>query len=120
MVETCEFFRTIIAGCEVHIHTDHLNNTVLAQALSHPDKILRMLLKVEHLVKPRWIFAPGQAQFGDGLSRNPPDRGVTRGHAEDKAHLPKTLAEVFEEVSNLRIVSSDLVDDSAAIAQARL
>ena len=43
VIETCEHFRSIAAGAEVVIHTDHLNNTVLNQALLNPDKILRLL-----------------------------------------------------------------------------
>ena len=43
-------FRSIVAGAYVEIHTDHLNNTVLNQALSNHDKILRMLLKIVCLV----------------------------------------------------------------------
>ena len=46
-------FRSIVAGAIVEVHTDHLNNTVVNQALSNPDKILRMLLKIDSLVLPR-------------------------------------------------------------------
>ena len=53
VVEMTEHFRSVIAGSEVIIHTDHLNNTLLNLALSHPDKILRMLLKIEALIIPR-------------------------------------------------------------------
>ena len=56
------------------IPTDHFNNTVMKVALKQPDKILRMLLKVEALVVPRWVYAPGRGQLGDGLSRNPEDQ----------------------------------------------
>ena len=92
-------FRTIVAGMEVVIHTDHLNNTVLGQNLTSPDKILRMLLKIEGLVKPRWQFAPGNTQVGDGPSRNPEDRDAARGESEGKDHMPKTLTEAFKAVS---------------------
>ena len=90
----------MLAGSEAIIHTDHLNTTVLNQALSKPDKILRMLLKVESLIIPRWVFAPGRGQIGDGFSRNPPDRDTVREESETKLHMPKTLGEAFEVVAN--------------------
>jgi len=46
VVEALEHFRSVVAGMSVFIHTDHLNNTSHTTALSYPDKILRMLLKV--------------------------------------------------------------------------
>ena len=76
------------------IHTDHLNNTVLGENLTSPDKILRMLL-IEGLVKPPWKFSPGNTQIGVGFSRNPEDRDEVRGESEGKAHMPRTLAETF-------------------------
>ena len=85
VIEICEHFRSVVAGSLVIIHTDHLNNTVMNLALSHPDKILRMLLKVEALIVPRWVFAPGRGQIGDGFSRNPPDRDQVRQEVEEKA-----------------------------------
>ena len=118
VVEMTEHFRSIIAGSEVIIHTDHLNNTVLNLALSHPDKILRMLLKIEALIIPRWVFAPGRGQFADGFSRNPEDRDKVRLESEEKGHMPKTLAEAFEVVAKCRIDGS-LVDDGESITQLR-
>ena len=47
-------FRSVIGSFEVVIHTDHLNNTVLATDLKNPDKILRLLLKIDSLIKPKW------------------------------------------------------------------
>ena len=94
-----EHFRSVVAGSEVIIHTDHLNNTVLNLALSHPDKILRMLLKVEALIVPRWVFAPGRGQLADGFSRNPEERDKVRQESENKEDMPKTLAEAFEIVA---------------------
>jgi len=104
-------FRSIVAGAVVEIHTDHLNNTVVNQALSNPDKILRMLLKVDSLVLPRWSFAPGRGQFGDGLSRNPPDRDSVREQSELRLGAPKTLGEAFAAVANTTLEGSDLIDD---------
>ena len=100
-----------------HVHTDHLNNTVLAQSLSQPDKILRMLLKVKHLIHPHWIFTFGQAQVGEGVSRNPPDRDEVRGQQEEKSHLPQTLGEAFAAVAHMHLDGSELVDDSDGITQ---
>ena len=79
----------------VAIHADHLNNTVLGENLTSPGKILRMLLKIEGLVKPQWKFSPGNTQIGDGFSRNPEDRDEVRGESEGKAHMLRTLAEAF-------------------------
>ena len=117
VIEACEFFRSMVAGCEVHVHTDHLNNTILGDKLSHPDKILRMLLKLESLVRPKWFFAPGQSQFGDGLSRNPEDRDEVRGQSETKSHLPATLAEAFAVVEKRGTKHHDLIDDAEAATQ---
>ena len=104
-------FRSIVAGALVEIHTEHLNNTVLNQALSNPDKVLRMLLKIDALVHPRWSFAPGRGQFGDGPSRNTPDRAQVREESENKIGAPKTLAEVFAAVAKSTLEGSDVVDD---------
>jgi len=79
----------MLARAEVIVHTDHLNNIVLNLALTRPDKILRMLLKVEALIIHRWTFAPGRGQLGDGLSRNPEDPDQDRQESDDKSHLPK-------------------------------
>ena len=116
VILACEHFRSILAGAEVVIHTDHLNNTVMNLALKQPDKILRMLLKVEALVVPRWVYAPRRGQLGDGFSRNPEDRDKVRGESEDKHHLPKTLAEAIELVSKCRL-SGGIVDDAEGVTQ---
>ena len=113
-------FRSIVAGAHVEIHTDHLNNTVLSQALSSPDKILRMLLKIDSLVHPTWFFSPGRNQFGDGLSRNPPDRDLVREQVESNRGAPRTLAEVFEVVANSTLDGVDLVDDCEKYIQSRV
>jgi len=110
-------FRTIVAGQEVVIHTDHLNNTVLGENLTSPDKILRMLLKIEGLVRPRWVFAPGSTQFGDGLSRNPEDRETAREQAEGKQHMPKTLAEAFSACAGTTLVGKPIEDDTELYTQ---
>ena len=80
-----------MAGVAVAIHTDHLNSTVLNQALKQPDKILRMLSKIEALLVPQGQLSPGRGQTGDGISRNPVDRGDARFNAEKKPHMPKQL-----------------------------
>mgnify|MGYP003321314757 CR=1 FL=1 len=116
MILACEHFRSVVAGAEVIIHTDHLNNTDMNLALKQPDKILRMLLKVEALIVPRWMYAPGRGQIGDGLSRNPEDRDRVRQESEDRSHLPKTLAEAFELVSKCRL-DGGLVDDCEAVTR---
>ena len=113
-------FRSIVAGAHVEIHTDHLNNTVLSQALSNPDKILRMLLKIDSLVHPNWTFAPGRGQFGDGLSRNPPDRDVVRDAVESHIGAPKTLAEAFQVVAKSTLDGAELIDDCETYTQARM
>ena len=95
MLQTLLHFRTILTGQEVVIHTDHLNNTVMGANLTSPDKILRMLLEVEAMVRPTWVFAPGNVQFGDGLSRNSEERDEVRDQVETKSELPKTWAEAF-------------------------
>ena len=99
VAKALEDFRSVVAGITFYMHTDHLNNTSHTTALSYPDKILRMLLKVESLVSPIWMFEPGGCQFGDGLSRNPEGQGEARIEAEGKKHLPATLGEAFELVS---------------------
>ena len=71
-------FRAVVTGHKVVIHTDHLNNTVMGAVLTNPDKILRMLLKIESVVHPLWTFSPGNTQVGDGFSRNPEDRDTVR------------------------------------------
>ena len=105
-------FRTVVAGQDVVIHTDHLNNTVLGERLTSPDKILRMLLKIEGLVKPRWVFAPGSTQCGDGISRNPPDRDEAREKSEGKAHMPSTLADAFSIATRTSLEGQKLMDDT--------
>ena len=49
---TLMYFRNLVTGTVAVIHTDHLNNTVLGESLTGSDKILRMWLKTEGLVKP--------------------------------------------------------------------
>ena len=46
-VEVLTHFYSLLAGLVVILHTDHLNSTVLSQALRQPEKVLRMLLRVE-------------------------------------------------------------------------
>ena len=70
-----------------------------------------MLLKVEALIIPRWMFTPGRGQIGDGLSRNPEDRDAVRQESEEKSHLPKTLSEAFATVAKCRL-NGDLIDDA--------
>ena len=106
-----------MAGVAVAIHTDHLNSTVLNQALKQPDKILRMLSKIEALLVPQGQLPPGRGQTGDGISRNPVDRGDARFNAEEKPHMPKTLREAFEVVSKIGLDGPNLVDDAEAYTQ---
>ena len=73
----------------VVIHIGHLNNTVLGENLTSPDKILRMLLKIDGWAKPQCKFSPGNTQIGDGFSRNPKDRDEVRGESEGKAQMPR-------------------------------
>lgn len=70
-----------------------------------------MLLKVESLTIPRWMFTPRRGQIGDGLSRNPEDRAVVRQESEETSHIPKTLSEVFATVAKCRL-NGDLIDDA--------
>ena len=70
-----------------------------------------MLLKVEALIIPRWMFTPGRGQIGDGLSRNPEDRDAVRQESEEKSHLPKTFSEAFATVAKCRL-NGDLIDDA--------
>ena len=114
VLEGVECFRQIAFGYEVHIHDDHLNNTILlTNELRNPDKILRMMLKLESMITLVWLFAPGIGQVGDGVSRNSPDCDAARDAAE-KCELPKTLMEVLKMTSdNLRFNPN--VDDSESI-----
>ena len=59
VLEGVQHYKSIIFGYEVHIHDDHLNNTILTMELKNPDKILRMMLKLESMITPVWLFAPG-------------------------------------------------------------
>ena len=70
-----------------------------------------MLLKLDALIVPRWTFAPGRGQLGDGLSRNPEDRDKVRLQIEETSHLPKTLDEAFETVAKCRL-DGGLIDDA--------
>ena len=107
-------FRIIVTGMVVVIHTDHLNNTVLGENLTRPDKILIMLLKTEGLVKPQWKFSPGNAQIGDGFSRNPEDRHEVRGESEGTARMLRILAEAFA-VSTGTTLEGNLLTDGAEV-----
>ena len=106
-----EFFNSnsaLITGMHVIIHTDHLNSTLLNAVLQYPDKILRMLLKIEAKCIVTWQFLAGcQNHVGDGLSRNPPDRDSARGKAETNEGLPKTLGEAFKQVLGAREVHGE-------------
>lgn len=110
-------FRSVVAGMIMYIHTDHLNNTSHNHALSYPDKILRMLLKVESLVSPVWMFEPGGCQFGDGLSRDPEGGDQARDEAEGKKHLPATLGKAFALVTRHRLGGTSLIDDAEEVPQ---
>ena len=98
-------------------HIDHLSNTVLGENLTSPDKILRMLLKIEGLVKLQWKFSPGNTQIGDRFSRNPEDRYEVRGESEGKAHMPRTLAEAFAASTGTTLEGNRLTDDAGAFTQ---
>ena len=114
---TLMHFRIIVTGMVVVIHTDHLNNTVLGENLTSPDKIMRMLLKIEGLVEPQWKFSPGNTQIGDGFSRNPEGRDEVRGESQGKAHMPPTLAEAFAASMGMTLEGNLLTDDAEAFAQ---
>ena len=77
-----------------------------------------MLLKIEALIIPRWVFTPGKGQLADGFSRNPEERDRVRQESEEKSHMPKTLAEAFEVVAKGRL-QGDLIDDAESITQMR-
>lgn len=101
-VEGLESFGSVVSGMPVILRTDHLNSTLLASALKYPDKILRMLLKIEAKAQITWQFLAGVPNpLADGLSRNPPDRDEVRADAEAGTGLPKTLAEAFDHVLGL-------------------
>ena len=94
VVKALEHFRAVVAGMQVYVHTDHLNNTSHSTALSYPDKIRRMLLKLASLVCPIWMFEPGGCQFGDGLSRNLEGRDRAREEAEGEPQSPKQTTQL--------------------------
>ena len=99
VVDFVTTFSSIVAGMHVIIHTDHLNSTLINAVLQYPDKILRMLLKVEAVCNVQWQFLAGVLNhIGDGFSRNPVDRDRVRDDAETNEGLPKTLGEAFEQV----------------------
>ena len=110
-------FCAVVKGSEVVIHTDHLNNTALGANLTSPDKIHRMLLKIEGLIEPIWVYAPANTQGGDGFSRNPIDRDTAREEAEEKAHMPKTLAEAFAAATGSSINGAELSDNADQYTQ---
>ena len=108
VVESLIYFSGMTRGCKVITHTDHLNNTVINQNLRSPDRILRMLLKVESLCHPQYIYLPGRSNtIGDGFSRNPPDRDLVRDEFEAKAHVPKTLSEMFALIADSKNSTDD-------------
>ena len=110
-------FRIIVTGMVVVIHTDHLNNIVLGEILTSPDKILRVLLKIEGLVKHRWKFSPGDTQIGEGYLRNPEDHDEVRGESGGKAHMLRTLAEAFAASTGTTLEGNLLTDDAEAFTQ---
>ena len=109
LLEVVEFLNahsSMLTGMYVIIHTDHLNSTLMNAALSYPDKILRMLLKIEAKCNVTWQFLAGcMNHVGDGFSRNPGDRDSVRHLAETKGGLPRTLDEAFKQVLGAREVS---------------
>ena len=60
VLKSVEHFRAMVAGSTIVVHTDHINNTTEKTELSSPDKILRMLLKLDALAKLEWVYAPGR------------------------------------------------------------
>ena len=59
LFEVIEFLNahsSMLTGMHVIIHTDHLNSTLLNAVLQYPDKILRMLLKIEAKCVATWQF----------------------------------------------------------------
>ncbi|CAE8737884.1 unnamed protein product, partial [Polarella glacialis] len=117
VLEGAMTFNSIAGGSELRIHIDRLNNTVIADDLKSPDKILGMLLRIESLVRPKWEFQPGRTNVvGDGFSRNPPDLDEVRVEFESRSALPKTLQEAFEMAANSRAS----VDDADWVINARI
>ena len=107
-MEALHHFAGVTSGMHVKVHTDHLNNTVLNQNLKSPDRILRMLLKIDQMCFPQFIYLPGKVNVvGDGFSRNPKDRDENRNDVETKEGLPKTLEEAFLLVQKRRQSSDD-------------
>ena len=110
-------FRIIVTGMVVVIHIGHLNNIALGENLTSPDNILRMLLKIEGLVKPQCKFSPGNTQIGDGFSRNPGGRDEVRGESGSKAHMPRTLTEAFAASTETTLEGNLLTDDAEGFTQ---
>ncbi|CAE8623312.1 unnamed protein product, partial [Polarella glacialis] len=117
-VEAVNHWTSILSGPHVIFHTDHLNGTVMTSTLKYPDKILRMLLKIDAICHPVWRFLLGHTNVvGDGTSRNPSDRDAARLMSEQKIDLPRTLGEAFAVAKDS---SSSLIDDCKSFTQARL
>lgn len=66
VLEALTHFEPVVRGHRVIIRIDHLNNTPMNSALKQPEKILRMLLKVEDLCQPEWQLQPGAGQLAMG------------------------------------------------------
>jgi len=52
VVLALQHLRTIVAGQEIVINTDRLNNTVFGESLASSEKVLRMLLNIEGVIWP--------------------------------------------------------------------
>jgi len=96
-VEGTLHFESIVRGFPTRILTDHLNSTLMPVELKQPDKVLRMILKIESTVIALWTFLPGRGNpVADGMSRNPPEREASRCMYEEKSFAPDTLGAAFD------------------------